>query len=78
MQKWDRKGASGKVQYYYSYIIYYITHLRFKFYYIVLSLSIICLAATILVYLLFRSALLQVHHHLARFQVHHLDRCTIT
>ena len=58
-------------------ILYYKSHLRFKFYYIVLSLSIICLAATILVYLLFRSALLQVHHHLARFQVHHLDRCTI-
>ena len=78
MQKWDRKGASGKVQVYYSYIVYYISHLRFKFYYIVLSLSIICLAATILVYLLFRSALLQVHHHLARFQVHHLVRYTTT
>ena len=33
---------------------------RFKFYYIVLSMSIICLAATIFIYLLFRSALLQV------------------
>ena len=33
---------------------------RFRFYYIVLSMSIICLAATIFIYLLFHSALLQV------------------
>jgi len=36
---------------------------RFRFYYIVLSMSIICLAATIFIYLLFRSALLQSEYN---------------
>jgi len=36
---------------------------RFRFYWIVLSLSIICLAATIFIYLLFHSALLQSEYN---------------